>query len=306
MKPSVGSIVLLVGFLSGCGGKHANAPVAPLPTLEILRDGLQEPSALAIDAPETYLVAVGDSDGKGSMMRFHREKSETFFPGFGRPAAMEFDFRDGRLFVGEGGAVRIYRMGAMGFSSKKIADPPEIFLFDGARAIGSISYSEMNNRAYLADPEAKRIWSLHPKKRTMEELIGPERFEEFGAGGPVHLRVSTDGQRIYLVLWKEPAESTLAVLHLKGRRLESLRSFPGVSFAGLGYYRSHFLLADRATGEIHSVAVKDRSVERIPPPTGWKGPAVAFGMDLQRAVFLERVENEGAGRLVRYNLNIKE
>jgi hypothetical protein len=301
-----------VAAWTGCVHRTETPSIPPVQTLETLREGLSSPSALAIDTPETYFVVSADAEGKSRVNRFHRDKTEALFSGLVRPGAMTYDFRGGRLFVTDGGEVKIFHLGMFGFSrQKKLSDPPAVVAIPGAEEIGSITFSLMNNRLYLADTKAGRIWSLDSKKERVEEILGPEGFEAFGAGRPAQILVSTDGKRIYAVLSKAasetvPVESTLATLNLKTRKLETVRAFPGVAFGGLDVYRSHFILADRATGEIYTVSMRDRKVEKLAAPLDWKGPATQFGMDLNWALFLVPEEGGQKGKLVRHTLAVKE
>jgi hypothetical protein len=197
-----------------------------------------------------------------------------------------------------------------GLSREKLSgEPPKVIPVPKAVEISSVVYSMMNARAYAADFKERRLWSVHPKKGTVEEILDPVSFDSFGAGGPEHVLPSTDGKRIYMILRKPtndaaPEESTLAILHLKGRRWEKVASFPGLSFSGLDFYRSRFILADRTTGEIRTVSTRDGKVEIL--PGGYAGPSVAFGMDLGRAVFLTPHTEGSGGKLIRHAIHVKE
>jgi hypothetical protein len=208
--------------------------------------------------------------------------------------------------------VKIFRMGLFGLSrAKRMAEPPKVIPVPGAEAMDSMTYSMMNARLYVGDSARKGLFSLDPKKERVEEILGPDFFAAFGAGDPALLLSSVDGTRIHMVLFKPAAlsvamESTLAVLHLKSRKIEKIQSFPGRSFSGLDFYRSHYILADRVTGEVVTVAVRDKKVEILPNPPSWGGATIGFGMDLNRAVFLTPQTGEVKGKLVRYNIHVKE
>ena len=101
-------------------------------------------------------------------------------------------------------------------------------------------------------------------------------------------------------------ESTLGEYSLKTHEFQKLQSFPNVQFAGIEIYRSHFVLGDRASGFVYTVSRKKHEIEKLPGPTSWGTAALAFGMDLNRVVFLLPDPGENQGKIVRYDIHVKD
>jgi hypothetical protein len=287
-----------------CAGK--SAPTAPVfyGKLELLTDQLSRPLALAVDAPDTYFVVHAGADQKGVLTKIHGPKSEVLFSDLNQPQAIDYDARHDRMFVAEGNLIKIFR-------TKKKEEPPVEVRVTDATKIDSISYSVMNARAYLCDSSGQKIFSLDPKKKSVELILGPEAFDKLGHGSPKYLLVSNDGMRLYLMTSlaapaAEKSEMALVTQNLRKRNLTLLRAFPGANLVGLGLYRMHLLLADPQMGEIESVSIRNGEVTKIPPPVGWKGPLLGFTMDLGQAVFLGQSQDVEKGNLVRFPVAVKD
>lgn len=289
---------------TSCASKKAATSVPPSPPLEVVRGEMSKPTHLTRGHRGAYFVALAGKEQKSEIARVRKGGLEVLFTDLNQPGAITFDSRWGRLFVSDGGILRTYR-------PRKPKEEPKEIAVPEAKEISSISYSMMNGRAYFVDASQKRLWSFHPKKEEVTQLLGPGDFQKFGEGEPGCLEVSADGKRIYMILFRSATEeksmqSMLATYHLPTQKLEKVHSFPGVELDGIEIYRSHFMLGDRATGEVYALSMQNKKVEKLSSPPFWKGPSVGFLMDLQQACFLVPEVGEEKGRLVRFNVHVKE
>ncbi|MFH1263955.1 MAG: hypothetical protein V1495_11005 [Pseudomonadota bacterium] len=304
-------VYLLIGLAASCAGKRGEPARRTEPAVEVLRDGLSPAAGLAIDAPGTYLVARPVEGGSWMLASVHGGKLEDLSPASSSPTAIAYDARHGRLFWAEKDLLKIAKVGGfLGLVKSKKSDTPPIEIpISGAGEITSIDYSILNARAYFCSPSAKQIWSLDPKKKTVEVILGAEALEKTGLGEPRYLRASSDGRRLYLVATQAgntEGGSAIAIVNLKSRQTELLKAFPGTDLTGIEPYRSHLMTADRATGRVFAVTVKGGEVAIPAVPADWKGPVTAFSMDLGAATFLLPVEAGSSAKLVRFGVAVKE
>jgi hypothetical protein len=311
MRNSRTLLFLFVAFSVGCAGKRVEPARSATPAVEVLRNDLSPGAGLAVDAPGTYLVARPVEGGGWMLASVHGGKLEDLTLASNSPTAIAYDARHGRLFWAEKDFVKIAKVGGfLGLVKSKKSDTPPIEIpVSGAGEITSIDYSILNARAYFCSPSAKRIWSLDPKKKTVEVILGAEALEKAGLGEPRYLRASTDGRRLYVVATRigDPqGGSAIAILSLNNSKVELLKAFPESDLIGIEPYCSHLMTADRATGRVFAVAIKGGEVATPAVPPDWRGPVTAFSMDLGQATFLLPAETGTSGKLVRFGVSVKE